>query len=208
IRREQRLLKGRGTRDVGYGGALADDHAQADAAEIGAASRRDPAGRLELAHQWRRRDDEVGRLARGDDLAQPSGRADGEPECVAGLTFVVADQGADDTAHRAGGNDLELGGMRNVGQEDNARQTGEHTSDRDGSDRCKRSPRHAGSPQCSTIVPTLVSRFRSSQYLAAHSDANFGIKGTLVSRFRSSQYLAAHSDANFGIKGTLASLCF
>src|SRR6516164_245077 len=28
--------------------------------------------------------------------------------------------------------------------------------------------------------------------------------GRLVSRFRSSQYLAAHSHANFGIKGTLA----
>src|SRR5262249_51056844 len=34
------------------------------------------------------------------------------------------------------------------------------------------------------------------------------IEVILVSRFRSSQYLAAHSDANFGIKGTLASLCF
>src|SRR2546430_9911255 len=80
---------------------------------------------------------------------------------------------------------------------------------------------------------TLVSRFRSSQALAVHSRANFGIKGTLalmtlvwfldlksytsslqmrrnfksttlVSRFRSSQALAAHSRANFGIKGTLA----
>src|SRR5437016_14384470 len=67
---------------------------------------------------------------------------------------------------------------------------------------------------------TLVSRFRSSQALAAHSRANFGIKGTLalmtlvwfldlkflyefaanalVSRFRSSQALAVHSVANFG----------
>ena len=35
-----------------------------------------------------------------------------------------------------------------------------------------------------------------------------GVASTLVSRFRSSQGLAAPPDANFGIKGTLANICF
>src|SRR6516225_4048157 len=55
---------------------------------------------------------------------------------------------------------------------------------------------------------------RSRPPLAAFSrrthDQRAGLepRAPLVSRFRSSQTLAALSDANFGIKGTLATLCF
>src|SRR5262252_10563085 len=73
---------------------------------------------------------------------------------------------------------------------------------------------------CPRLHARLVSRLRSSQALAVHSHANFGIKGTLassyassldmrrnfksttlVSRFRSSHHCAAASFANFGIEG-------
>src|SRR5262249_61889277 len=43
--------------------------------------------------------------------------------------------------------------------------------------------------------------------LVEHVGSSSAGRARLVSRFRSSQYLAAHSDANFGIKGTLVSIC-
>src|SRR5262249_54305422 len=58
--------------------------------------------------------------------------------------------------------------------------------------------------RCSATSVFTPSRLSTSTADGAPSVPRFGLDvGPLVSRFRSSQYLAAHSDANFGIKGTL-----
>ena len=109
VRLDQRLLHRLGRRDVGRRRAVADHHAEADAAEVDAAAGRDLAGLLQLRHQRRRDDDEVGRLAGRDGVAQLPGRADGEVELQSALPRIVVDHAADDAAHGAGGDDIELG---------------------------------------------------------------------------------------------------
>ena len=114
---DERLLERLRRRDVGRARAVADGDADADASKIGAASRRHLFRFLELRHQRRRGDDQVGRLAGRDDGAQLSGRADLELEFVAGLPRVVRDDARDQAAHGAGGDDLDVGGARWSGKE-------------------------------------------------------------------------------------------
>ena len=112
LRFEQGLLERLRRRDVRRGGAGANDHAQTRA---GRDRRGCPACILpvvlKLGHQRCRGDDEIGRLARGDGVAQQSGRAGGEIEFDAGLLRIVVDHAADHAAHGAGGDHLKFHGI-------------------------------------------------------------------------------------------------
>src|SRR5262245_65271778 len=69
----------------------------------------------------------------------------------------------------------------------------------------RRSYTDGGTGSDARPLPAAVSRFQPRTH---DQRAGLGPRAPLVSRFRSSQTLAALSDANFGIKGTLATLYF
>jgi hypothetical protein len=119
-------------RHIGRARAVADDDTKANAPEVGAAAGRKIAGLLQLAHQWRRGDDEVSRKAGADDRAKLPGGPDGELELLARLARVVIDDLRNEPAHRAGRSHFQIGrsggGRQQRGRKRNQRQNAQHGS--------------------------------------------------------------------------------